>query len=165
MDLEKKIIYGKTAALFSAACECSAISGGQGADLRVELRDYGCNAGYAFQMKDDLLDYFGTQEVIGKKPGTDMDERKVTLPVILLLQELSGAEKQAFCGLFESDMDSGSKFKQILDYFEKYNIHQKASEVVMHHAQQALENLAKFEDSPYKEAMIALTEELNYRIA
>lgn len=164
MQEYKQIIYGKTAALFAAACECGAISGSQAPDMCKHLQEYGAHVGYAFQMKDDLLDYFGTEAVIGKKPGTDMLEQKVTLPVIMLLKEQASAEREAFCRMFAADIAPADKFQQILAAFERYNIHEKASEIVKSHVNAAIEHLQHFSDSPYKQAMLELTEELNYRV-
>jgi octaprenyl-diphosphate synthase len=165
MQEYEQIIYGKTAALFAAACECGAISGDQEPSLRENLRKYGCHAGYAFQMKDDLLDYFGTQAVIGKKPGTDLNEQKVTLPVILLLQELNGTKREAFEQLFTAEIDPDDKLQQILTAFKQHNIHDKASTIVKSQIDAATQQLHSFDDSPYKQALLALAEELNYRLA
>jgi octaprenyl-diphosphate synthase len=80
------VIARKTAYLFSACCEIGALLGG--ADVRTQnmLRDYGMNLGIAFQLVDDLLDFTGSQDVLGKPAGADLLEGKVSLPLIFLLQ-------------------------------------------------------------------------------
>lgn len=77
-----KVIRGKTAALFSAATEVGGvIAAAPEAQIRA-LFTYGDALGIAFQIVDDLLDYAGSSEVIGKNTGDDFRERKLTLPVI-----------------------------------------------------------------------------------
>lgn len=80
------ILRRKTAYLFSACCEIGAILGGGGEEQQRALRDYGMNLGTAFQLVDDLLDFTGTDESLGKAAGVDLLEGKVTLPLIYLLK-------------------------------------------------------------------------------
>ena len=77
-----QVIYGKTAALFAAACEAGAVIGEASAEQREALRVYGANLGMAFQLVDDALDYAADQAVLGKEVGDDFREGKVTLPVL-----------------------------------------------------------------------------------
>src|SRR5881227_1522899 len=80
------VIARKTAYLFSACCEIGALLGDADAETQRNLRDYGMNLGVAFQLIDDLLDFTGTEEVLGKPAGADLLEGKVSLPLIFLLQ-------------------------------------------------------------------------------
>lgn len=90
-----QVIRGKTAALFSAACEVGGvIAGAEPAQVQA-LYDYGDALGVAFQVVDDLLDYGGTDAAIGKNTGDDFRERKLTLPVIKAVA-LATAEERAF---------------------------------------------------------------------
>ncbi|CEF55644.1 octaprenyl-diphosphate synthase [Acetobacter ghanensis] len=77
-----QVIYGKTAALFAAACESGAVIGDVTPKEREALRVYGANLGMAFQLVDDALDYSADQAVLGKEVGDDFKEGKVTLPVL-----------------------------------------------------------------------------------
>lgn len=77
------IIEAKTGALFEAAAETGAMSGGGNAAEAEHLANYGKNLGLAFQIIDDALDYGGTTTVIGKSVGDDFREGKITLPVII----------------------------------------------------------------------------------
>jgi len=84
-DTYLRVIRGKTAALFAAACEVGGVvAGAPEAQVRA-LRDYGDALGIAFQMADDLLDYGGSDTAIGKNTGDDFREGKLTLPVILAI--------------------------------------------------------------------------------
>lgn len=94
-DIYLQVVRGKTAALFSAATEVGGLIAG-GTDAQVQaLYDYGDALGIAFQIVDDILDYSGTAEVIGKNVGDDFRERKLTLPVIKAVAQ-ADAEERAF---------------------------------------------------------------------
>jgi octaprenyl-diphosphate synthase len=90
-----QVVRGKTAALFSAATEVGGvIAGAPEAQVRA-LFDYGDALGIAFQIVDDILDYGGSDAVIGKNTGDDFRERKLTLPVIKAVAK-ADAEEWAF---------------------------------------------------------------------
>ncbi|MFC0340251.1 polyprenyl synthetase family protein [Paracoccus niistensis] len=94
-EIYLQVVRGKTAALFSAATEVGGVIGG-GTDAQVQaLYDYGDALGIAFQIVDDILDYGGTTEVIGKNTGDDFRERKLTLPVIKAVAK-ADADERAF---------------------------------------------------------------------
>ena len=88
-----KVIRGKTAALFAAACEAGAVVAGASPEEEAALREYGDALGIAFQIVDDLLDSEGT-EAIGKNRGDDLREGKPTLPVIRALARASDEERE-----------------------------------------------------------------------
>ncbi len=90
-----QVVRGKTAALFSAATEVGGvIAGASEAQVRA-LFDYGDSLGIAFQIVDDLLDYGGAADALGKNTGDDFRERKLTLPVIKAVA-LASADERAF---------------------------------------------------------------------
>ena len=88
-----RIIYNKTASLFEAACVSAAISAGVSEDVVKAARDYAVALGLAFQIKDDILDYSGTESV-GKPLGVDILEQKITLPLLGAMKNVS-EQKQA----------------------------------------------------------------------
>ena len=81
-----KIISDKTASLFSTCTDIGAASTTDEQEKRHLLKSYGENVGLAFQIRDDLLDYFGRKTIIGKPTGGDIKEKKLTLPLIYALQ-------------------------------------------------------------------------------
>jgi octaprenyl-diphosphate synthase len=85
-----RLIEAKTASLMSAACEIGALEGVS--EYCKPLAFFGYNLGMAFQIIDDLLDYTGSEAVIGKPSGQDLRERKVTLPLVRILNEVSDVE-------------------------------------------------------------------------
>lgn len=86
-----QVIKQKTAALFESCCEMGALSAGMGEEEIAEVRDFGRNIGLAFQIRDDIFDYYDSAE-IGKPTGNDMAEGKLTLPVIYALNSTGNAE-------------------------------------------------------------------------
>jgi octaprenyl-diphosphate synthase len=82
------IIDGKTAALTECCGRLGALYAGASADVAERLAGYGRNLGLAFQVADDLLDLTGDEATAGKTLGTDLDQRKLTLPLIHCLTEL-----------------------------------------------------------------------------
>jgi geranylgeranyl pyrophosphate synthase len=97
-------INGKTASLFSTACEGGAIVSGE-PEAHVEaLRDYGYNFGMAFQVVDDILDFAGDPEAMGKPVGSDLMQGTLTLPSFLLMERMP--ETNAITRYFEDPSDS-----------------------------------------------------------
>lgn len=81
----RRIIYGKTASLFRLSCLAGARSADAAPEVEAALGAYGEAVGMAFQIKDDIFDYEGGE--IGKPAGQDLTERKITAPLLELLDE------------------------------------------------------------------------------
>lgn len=90
-DIYYQVIKQKTAALFEACCAIGALSAGADADEIEAAKLFGQNLGIAFQIRDDIFDYYDSQE-IGKPTGNDMAEGKLTLPVIHALNATGNEE-------------------------------------------------------------------------
>jgi geranylgeranyl pyrophosphate synthase len=82
-------IGGKTASLFATACEGGAIVSSQPDEWTEAFRDYGYNFGMAFQVVDDILDFTGDSEAMGKPVGSDLMQGTLTLPSLLLMDQSS----------------------------------------------------------------------------
>lgn len=80
-------IRRKTALLIAISCQLGAMAADAPNKVNALLYRYGYNVGMAFQIRDDLLDLFGTEKSIGKPPGSDMRQGNITLPVLFALQE------------------------------------------------------------------------------
>ncbi len=93
-DIYLQVVRGKTAALFSAATEVGGVIADMDEAKIKALFDYGDALGIAFQIVDDLLDYWGS-DATGKNVGDDFRERKLTLPVIKAVA-LGDDEERAF---------------------------------------------------------------------
>ena len=88
-----RIIYNKTASLFEAACVTAALSVDAPAEYMQAAKDYAVSLGLAFQIKDDILDYDGTESV-GKPLAVDILEQKITMPLLGALQNVPAAEQE-----------------------------------------------------------------------
>ena len=86
------IIDGKTAALTECCGRLGALYAGASEEVAAKLAGYGRNLGLAFQIADDLLDLVGTEDAAGKTLGTDLEQQKLTLPVIHCLHRLPAGE-------------------------------------------------------------------------
>ena len=86
-----RIIYSKTASLFEAAVLAGAISAGAPEEWTAALAGYARNLGLAFQIKDDIFDYAGGEDV-GKPVGIDLLEQKITLPLLCALDAVAEEE-------------------------------------------------------------------------
>ncbi|MCJ8140513.1 polyprenyl synthetase family protein [Falsirhodobacter halotolerans] len=92
-DIYLQVVRGKTAALFAAATEVGGMIAGATDAQIAGLRDYGDALGIAFQIVDDLLDYGGVADTIGKNTGDDFRERKLTLPLIKAVAQANEDER------------------------------------------------------------------------
>jgi len=88
-----QVIRGKTAALFAAATEVGGVIASAPENVVSALNTYGDALGISFQIVDDLLDYCGADETLGKNIGDDFRERKLTLPVIKAIAKASKTER------------------------------------------------------------------------
>jgi octaprenyl-diphosphate synthase len=91
----ERIAGAKTASLYSAACELGARYPAGNEELGAEMARFGYDLGLAFQIIDDCLDVTGTTEEIGKTAGTDVEDGKVTLPVLHVYALADEATKRA----------------------------------------------------------------------
>jgi octaprenyl-diphosphate synthase len=82
-----EIIEGKTAELIACCCQLGALYSGASAEVVQALARFGRYVGMAFQIADDVLDLIGQEEQVGKSLGTDLEQRKLTLPLIRLLAQ------------------------------------------------------------------------------
>lgn len=85
-------IRRKTALLIAISCQLGAIAAGTDRLTANKLYRFGYNVGMAFQIRDDLLDLYGTEKQIGKPPGSDIRQGNITLPVILALRDPGARE-------------------------------------------------------------------------
>lgn len=81
-----EVIWRKTAMLFQAASHTAAVLAGANKATETAMKNYGLHLGLAFQLIDDLLDYEGNSENLGKNIGDDLAEGKVTLPLIIAMK-------------------------------------------------------------------------------
>jgi len=105
-----EIVDAKTAELTSCCCRLGAKYAGADEGVEERLASFGRNLGVAFQIIDDLLDLVGSEQVVGKSLGTDLEKHKPTLPVIRLLDVASDADRREILAV----LHSGGDYRELL---------------------------------------------------
>ena len=152
-----KIITAKTAELFSAATKVGAILSNKETKEKEALEFYGKNLGLTFQIADDTLDYNSDIKFFGKKIGKDFLEGKITLPVILLFQNVSSLEKDKLKNIFKQETRSNEDLNFTLELIKKYNIINECYKKAEHFINLASNSLTVFKDSEEKKILESLT--------
>lgn len=142
-----KVIEAKTAALFAAACEVGPVVQKRPEHAEA-LRLYGLYLGLAFQIADDILDYTGTLETLGKNPGDDFLDGKLTAPVLLALRHADADEKAFWTRIFsERDVKDGD-LEHAQSLFAKHGSLDEAMNIALEYAQKAVDVLEPLPASP-----------------
>jgi len=151
-------IQGKTAFLFAAAAESGAILGGASEQVIEALRGYGLNLGMAFQIVDDILDFIGEEEELGKPHGSDLRQGTVTLPMICFL-ESHGEDVQGnlLRGILMGTGE-GKELPLALEMVETSPATGQAYAVAQEFVTQAREALKGLPESSYRQAMLELAD-------
>jgi len=100
VDAYETIIECKTALLMSACTRIGALLGEAAPDVLQGMTEFGYGLGMAFQIQDDILDFIGTEETLGKPVGGDLREGKVTLPVIYALEDAAAPEREELLRIY-----------------------------------------------------------------
>ncbi len=98
-----RVIDLKTAELFRVSCVLGAMISGFPPVFVQAADDFGRHLGVAYQIYDDLVDFFGEEKRIGKTLGTDLASGKLTLPLMLLLEKLSGPERAELLAVIQGN--------------------------------------------------------------
>ena len=152
------VIRAKTATLFEAATEVGAIAGGADEPGRAALRDYGRELGYAFQLVDDVLDYRGEANRLGKNVGDDLREGKMTLPVILALQSATEAERELLAQSLGNSEAGPEQLAAVLALFNRTDTLGKTVERAREHARRAIAALKVLPKSDMRELLAEIAE-------
>lgn len=139
------IIEAKTAELCACCCRLGAHYAQGDAESVERLTTFGRRLGVAFQIVDDLLDLDGEEQTTGKSLGTDLAHRKMTLPLILLRDQLSPAESARLRGMFE-EPDAGHA-ALLADWLEESGAMRDARRVAEEIAEGAATELRALPDS------------------
>ena len=152
-----KIISTKTAALFSASTKVGAILANKQNKEKDALEFYGKNLGLTFQIADDTLDYNSELKLFGKKIGNDFFEGKITLPIMLLFQQINNIEKQNLKDIFKKNTRSENDLKFTLKLILKYKIINQCYKKAEHFINLASNSLSIFDDTKEKKILENLT--------
>ena len=155
-----EIIRQKTATLIAACCALGAASVQPEETLLIEkMRKFGEVIGMAFQIKDDLFDY--TDGPIGKPTGIDIKEQKMTLPLIYALNTATKEKRKWLINSVKNHNEDKRRVKEVIDYVKEAGGLTYATDKMIAYQQEALQLVADFPSSPYKEALITM---VNYVI-
>lgn len=152
-----KIISDKTASLLSTCCEIGGRSGTSKDAYINALKNYGEYLGIAFQIKDDILDYVGSTNIIGKPLGADIQEKKITLPLIHSLRQAEDKESARIIKIIKK----GSKkegLKEILAFVHEHKGIEYAYKAAEEYSNKAKEELSVFPESESKESLLNLVD-------
>lgn len=142
------VIQWKTGVLFQGSCEIGAGMARADEGRKAALSDYGLNLGLAFQMADDLLDYTRNEnKALGKNPGADLREGKLTLPVIHSLKNAGGQDRAFMENLIQNQDFSVEAFHQLIDLLEKHGGMAYTQEKAKAHVEKAKNSLGLFPES------------------
>ena len=117
-DVYYQVIRQKTAALFEACCAIGALSAGAAEADIVAAKEFGCNLGMIFQIRDDIFDYFESAD-IGKPTGNDMAEGKLTLPVIYALNTVGDEAMFALARKVKEGTVTADEIAVLVDFTKK----------------------------------------------
>ncbi|MCU0595828.1 MAG: polyprenyl synthetase family protein [Desulfobacterota bacterium] len=160
-----EVVTRKTAVLISAACQIGGLFA-SGQPLQVEaLRDYGYHLGIAFQLIDDTLDYTGDLKELGKPVGNDIQEGKVTLPLIFALQNGDSASTARLREIFSSDEIPREEFLEARDLVIGAGGIDYTQRLAMEHVNEAKEALTAFPPHPTRDLMIDIADYVVFRRA
>jgi octaprenyl-diphosphate synthase len=145
------IIRQKTASLIASCCEVGAASANPDTTISEKMRLFGEKVGIAFQIKDDLFDY-GTADV-GKPLGIDIKEKKMTLPLIHVLNKASWAERRQIINVVKNHNTNAAKVRWLMDTVIGNGGISYAEDTMKRYIVEAFDILDTFPDSPSRESL------------
>ncbi|MCO6494632.1 MAG: polyprenyl synthetase family protein [Bacteroidetes bacterium] len=154
-----RIISGKTASLFAACCAIGAASITDSTEIKNAMREFGENAGMAFQIKDDLFDF--NEDSSGKPKGVDIKEKKMTLPLIYSLNHAENSEKREIIRIFKSKRIDSEKVQKVVSFIVNSGGPEYARGKMNDYKEKALKAIQILPESRYKTRLISV---LNYII-
>ncbi len=153
-----RVIRSKTAKLFEASARLGAILAGSSAAIETACADFGQSLGTAFQVIDDVLDYDGNADEMGKNLGDDLREGKATLPLILAMQRGSPSQRQTVCEAIETG--SVERLPEIIAIVRETGALEATRDSAALEAQRAIDAAMQLPDNAHRQAMVALAAQL-----
>ena len=159
LDISKQdyfdIIYKKTASLFASCASAGAISVGAQRRTVESMHRFGEMVGMAFQIVDDILDYTPDNNT-GKPAANDLQERKITLPLIEVLEKVTPELKRDILSAVERAATDSAAVDFVRQQVVEYGGVEAARATLQRFLQRALSELSALEDTPYRQALIDL---------
>ncbi|RPH34265.1 MAG: polyprenyl synthetase family protein [Bacteroidales bacterium] len=152
-----EIIEKKTASLLASCSANGASSVGATPELVQRMKDFGLYLGIAFQIKDDLFDY-QPKGIIGKPTGNDIKEKKLTLPLIHSLSNVSKKKQSEILKLVRSSKRNNKSVEKVVAFVQQNGGLEYAVIKMQEYKTKALEQLAFYPESEYRKSLEMLTE-------
>jgi octaprenyl-diphosphate synthase len=151
-----EIISAKTGALISSACRIGAVLGGLPEEQENALAGFGMKTGMVFQMADDILDYMADEKELGKKLCKDLEEGKITLPLLLLLSAAEEKDKNEIKSVIKDFSDQGlERIAELLKKYRSIDASLKKAQAIIDDARA---DLSLFPESRAKNALLAIAD-------
>ena len=151
-DVYFEIIRQKTATLIAACCACGAVTAKQDKETVERMRKFGELIGIAFQMKDDLFDYYN-EDVIGKPTGIDIKEQKMTLPLIYTLRNCDRKQKKFIIQTVKNHNTNSERVSKVLEIVKKSGGINYTIEKMKTYQEEALSLLKTFDDNESRKSL------------
>ncbi|WP_299935907.1 polyprenyl synthetase family protein [uncultured Pelagimonas sp.] len=159
-----QVVRGKTAALFSAATEVGGVIADRPADEVKALYDYGDALGIAFQIVDDLLDYWGS-DATGKNVGDDFRERKLTLPLIKAVAKGNDEERAFWKRVIEKGDQRDGDLEHAIALLNKHNALEDTRQEALAWAARAKQAMGVLPQSELRDLLIELNDFVVSRVS
>jgi octaprenyl-diphosphate synthase len=153
-----EIIGGKTAALFTAACQVGAVVAGRPEADEAAMAEYGTNLGMAFQLADDALDYAADQEKLGKTVGDDFREGKITMPVLVAYAAGTESERAFWRRTLEDSEQGEADLATAMRLMRARGAIAATLQRAGEFANRAKASLSRFEETPIRRSLLAIAD-------
>ena len=152
------VISAKTAELFAAACEVGPVLAERDTAEQAACRAYGMNLGIAFQLIDDVLDYGGTSDTLGKNVGDDFREGKITLPIVLAVRRATGSERAFWKRTLELGEVTDNDLETARAILRRHGALEETMARARLYGDRARDSLKAFPASPMKHALLQVVD-------
>ena len=156
------IIDRKTAELFKVSAVTAGILCESAEPVLDSLNNFATSLGLAFQIQDDILDYYGQENLTGKKVGKDFEEGKFTLPIILSLKTMNHTNKTRLLSLFKTRKIED--FTEILALMESEKTTEQLQTIFTHYSNECINELEKLPQNQYRDALENIVRNLGSRL-
>ena len=158
-----RVIRFKTAKLFEASARLGAVLGAADGELEEACADFGRSLGTAFQLVDDLLDYEGHSEELGKNVGDDLREGKPTLPLLVAMERSTEPERE----LIRHAIEHGEvqRLPEIIAIVRRTGALDATRAAAQQEADKARDSLRLLPESPARQALLELCSRAVHRVS
>jgi octaprenyl-diphosphate synthase len=152
------MIRRKTASLFASACEAGAVVGGLERDQASKLRVFGESIGTAFQIIDDILDFVGEVDLLGKPVGNDLRDGRVTLPLIVALRNAAPHEAVRIKELVRADEFDEAAWQETVAFIETNGGTEYSRKAAVLLVEKAKAHISDLRPCPARDSLVSLAD-------